>query len=83
MNNKFRFADWDPARGTVPAYFVGEDGLITAGEIIIGANGQPINKLGDALDDDESVQTLTGWAHTQCSSYAMGRVLVPLKSSRA
>lgn len=83
MDNKFRFADWNPERGTVPAYFVGDDGLIFVGEIIIGEKGQPLNNLGVDLEDDESVQSLTGWAHTQCASYEKGRVLVPLKGSRA
>lgn len=83
MTQAFRFADWNPERGTVPAYFVADGGLITFGEVIIGDKGQPIDNLGDDLADDGSTSTLTGWAHTLCASFAEGRVLVPLKGSRA
>jgi len=83
MDKTFDFADWNPARGTVPAYFVDTDGLITVGELIIGDDGQPINNLGEPLVNDDAIQSLTGWAHKECASFENGRVLVPLKGSRA
>ena len=83
MNATFKFADWNPVSETVPAYFVDRhSGLITVGRIAIGADGEPTDASGFALDDDVKTERLLGWGHSVCASYNGGQVLVPLKGSR-
>ncbi len=78
---EFRFADWNPKRGTAPAYLVADDGLITLGDVAI-IDGAPCNTAGDLLTDDGETKTLTGWRHSVCQSFEGGRVLIPIKGSR-
>ena len=77
---EFRFADWNPQRGTVPAYYVGEGDLIEPGEALI-VDGAPCSMGGEPLADDNSTCRLTGWIHAECASYNDGRVLIPLRAS--
>lgn len=82
MNDDFRFADWNPKRGTVPAYFPDPDtDIITLGEVSIGDDGEPQSELGP-LKSDGTTRTLLGWKHSVCQSFNNGAVLVPLKGSR-
>ncbi len=77
---EFRFADWNPKRGTVPAYYVGEGDLIEPGEALV-IEGAPCGMSGEALTDDGTTRRLTGWAHAECASFNGGRVLIPLRAS--
>lgn len=77
----FRFADYNPARRTVPAYLADESGLITVGEVLI-INGQPCNPAGTPLDDDGRIEVLNGRKDRFVASYKGGDVLVPLKGNR-
>ena len=76
--SSFKYADWNPTRGTVPAYFVDERGQIEKGEIVI-VDAEPANNYGESLTNDGKQERLVGWAHNLCQSFENGRVLVPLK----
>jgi len=77
MSTDFRFAGWNPNRGTVPAYYVSADGLIHPGEVLV-IDGHPCNAWGEPMTDDGRTQELRGWTHRECASFDDGRVLVPL-----
>lgn len=80
----FRFAGWNPKRGTVPAYRVDKSSdQITAAEIIIGADGEPVDAGGLPLKDDGITRSLVGWPHRDCQSFADGSILIPLRRSNA
>lgn len=81
MSKPFAYADWNPKRHTVPAYYPDpQTDLITMGEVAVGDDGEPESHLGPLKRDDRT-RTLVGWPHTVCQSFEGGSVLVPLKSS--
>lgn len=78
----FRFSDWDPTTQTCPAYLVDDGDVITHDRVAI-IDGKPCNGAGRELRDDGVTRTLVGWSHSICQSFEDGRILVPLKGSRA
>ena len=73
-----RYAGWNEKRGTVSAYAVSPDGIITNTEVAIGENGDPVDSCGLPLRDDGVTEQLIGWRYDQCHSFEGGRLLVPL-----
>lgn len=83
MTAEFRYAGWNPTRGTVPVYIVDRhSGQITIGEVLV-LDGEPCDGGGEPLRNYHETTNLVGWRHTTCQSFNEGGLLVPLKGSRA
>ena len=79
--NTFPYAEWNPIRGTVPAYLVDPaTDRITLGEMAI-SDGAPVDQTGAPLESDGETRRITGWAHSLCESFSSGKVLIPLRKS--
>jgi hypothetical protein len=77
--SNFKYADYNPKRETVPAYFVQNGGSLQIGEVSI-IDGEPTNGNNRTLlANDSEIVELKGWRHKKCASFEEGTILIPLK----